>query len=278
MIQKSWCKLLYSGKGYNRGGSIKASPINEILCDLCPIVYLEKDKDTKIRREKWGKDLCGKCGKCENSKAFGLIGAKTLSSIKKEDRKKYSSEAGKISHIKSPNNSGKFSKERWDNLTEQQQQNRVKNASKALYDKLDSDENLKREHYLKIFKNSKIGFTSKGHNELHGFLKDFGFQQHFIISDMEVDEYNIELKIVVEFNGDMYHCNPRKWKPDDFNKVIKMHAKEKWEKDRNRYYKLKNMGNISFVVWEDDWALKRDEIKNKLTKFINKRKNEIIKN
>ena len=54
-----------------------------------------------------------------------------------------------------------------------------------------------------------------------------------------------------------------------------MLAKEKWKKDRNRYYKLKNLGYISFVVWEEDWASKRDYIKEKLTEFISKRKNEI---
>jgi G:T-mismatch repair DNA endonuclease (very short patch repair protein) len=73
----------------------------------------------------------------------------------------------------------------------------------------------------------------------------------------------------------LYHCNPRKWKPDEYNKVIKMTASDKWCKDRKRYYTLKKLGYKTFVVWEEDWILKRGKIKEKLLKFI---ENEINKN
>lgn len=277
MILSSWCKLVHNRFGYVKKASMKTEPLNEISCDVCDYIFQERNIDTLIKQNKWGKQLCGSCVKKENGKNFGKIGSKILKSFSKEDKYKYCSEAGKVSQQKNPNNKGKFSTKRWENMSENEQNKQVKNANKCLHDKLNKDENLKREHYLKVFNNSRIGFTSKGHNELHKFLIEFGFEQHVQISSMEVDECNELLKIVIEFNGDMYHCNPRKWKPDDYNKVIKMSAKEKWEKDRNRLFKLKNFGYITFVVWEDDWALKRDIIKEKIIIYINKRKNEINK-
>lgn len=206
---------------------------------------------------------------------IGEVGKNILTSFSIDDKKKYSSIAGKISHEKNPNNKGKFSKERWNKLSDEEKNKQVTRANQALHEKIRNDENFKREYYLKIFQNSKIGFTSKGHNELHMFLSDYGFIQHVIIGEMEVDECNEDLKIIIEYNGDMYHCNPRKWKPDQYNTAIKMTANEKWEKDRKRYYKLKNLGYKVFVVWEEDWYLKREEISNRIIKYINGIKNEI---
>ena len=278
MILRVWCKLINNKFGYNKKISIKTEPINEIRCDACDKIYEERVKDTLKNENKHGKQLCGKCRKRENGKIFGKIGSQVLKSFTKEEKSKYCSNDGKISYKKNPNGKGKFSTDRWDKMSKKEQIKQVNKANKALHIKLNSDENLKREHYLKVFNNSRIGFTSKGHNELHDFLKDFGFEQHTQISSMEVDECNDTLKIVVEFNGDMYHCNPRKWKPNDYNKVIKMSASEKWEKDRNRCYKLKNLGYKTFVVWEEDWALNREKIKEKLINYINKIENETNKN
>lgn len=253
-------------------------PINEVCCDVCGKTFEQKNKDTLEREEKWGKQLCGSCIKVEMGKNISEIGAKILKSFSKEDKKKYCSDAGKISYLKSPKNSGRFSTERWNQLSKEEQAARVKKAADAFQEKMKSDENFKRSVFQKVFKNSTIGFISKGHDELHAFLVDYGFKQHFQILSMQVDECNEDLKIVVEYNGDMYHCNPRQWKPDDFNKVIKMRAKEKWACDRNRFFKLKRLGYRVFVVWETDWMKNRDETKEKLINFIKKIKNETNQN
>lgn len=272
MILRSWCKLMYLKGKFSKIVSSRIEPINEVSCDICQHVFEQRVCDTNSRNIKWGKQLCGKCIKSEVGKKIANIGAEILRNIPKELKSQICSVAGKKSAL-SPN-AGRFTSERWNNMSFEQQQIQVKKANKALHDKLNCDEEYKNAHYLKIFKNSKIGFISKGHNELHDFLKDYGFIQHHVISNMEVDECNLELKIVVEFNGDMYHCNPRTWKAEDYNKVIKMTAAEKWKLDRNRVFKLKNLGFFTFVVWEDDWALKREEIKAKLLTHIKNNKNE----
>lgn len=274
MIISSWCKLKILKNG---DISIKQSKrwkhINKIKCDRCELIFEESDYHTKRCITKNNETFCTKCRVQNNNDRIGELGAKILKSFNKDEKIKYCSYAGKMSNIKSPNNKGRFSTERWDGMSESDQKKQVHKANKALHDKLNNDENLKREHYLKIFKNSKIGFTSKGHNELHEFLKEYGFEQHVQISSLETDECNENLKMVIEFNGDLYHCNPRKWKGSDYNSVIKMYASDKWEKDRKRTFVLQNLGYSVFVVWEEDWALNRDEVKLKLIKFI--KRNEI---
>ena len=88
---------------------------------------------------------------------------------------------------------------------------------------------------------------------MHESIKDLGFSSHVQIGSMQVDECNEELKIVVEYNGDMWHCNPRNWKADDYNSSIRMTAGEKWQKDIARHKMLRSMGYKTLIVWESEW-------------------------
>ena len=47
-----------------------------------------------------------------------------------------------------------------------------------------------------------------------------------------VDKYLPEENTVIEVDGDYFHCHPKDFKPEDYNKRIKMIAGEKWSKDR----------------------------------------------
>jgi G:T-mismatch repair DNA endonuclease (very short patch repair protein) len=69
---------------------------------------------------------------------------------------------------------------------------------------------------------------------------------------------------VVEYNGDYWHCNPRIWKADDFNKSIKMFAKDKWEKDYVRYVTLRKMGYTVIVIWESGWIKNPEKYINRI--------------
>lgn len=96
-------------------------------------------------------------------------------------------------------------------------------ACNGLQEKL-KDPIYAAQHFAKIFAQTKIGYVSKGHKDLHEFIKDSGFDSHVQIGQMQVDECNQELKIVVEYNGDMWHCNPIKWKAEEYNSAIRMTA------------------------------------------------------
>lgn len=267
MIKTTWCELVNGRWGYSKHLSKIKFPINEVQCDNCGLNYEERYDKTKKRFERYNKDLCVECSKVVEGEIISEIGKKTLSKIDKKNRIKNAKLGGEASGL-NPNNMGRFSTERWESMSKEEQDKQVTRANKALHDKLNSDEEFRLKYYLKIFKNSKIGFTSKGHNELHDFLKNYGFKQHHIIDKLEVDECNIDKKIVIEYNGDLYHCNPRKYNGDYYNTAIKMFCSDKWEKDRKRTWFLKRKGYRVFVVWEDDWYENRKKIKEKILKFI----------
>lgn len=55
---------------------------------------------------------------------------------------------------------------------------------------------------------------------------------------------------IIEFNGDYWHCNPRKYKEDYINKTTKMTAKEIWKKDEEKKRIAEKFGYKVYYVWE----------------------------
>jgi G:T-mismatch repair DNA endonuclease (very short patch repair protein) len=60
-------------------------------------------------------------------------------------------------------------------------------------------------------------------------------------------------KIIIEYFGDFYHCNPTVYPKDYFNPKIKKTAKEIWEIDKNRIEKFQNIGYNVITIWEKDF-------------------------
>lgn len=142
-------------------------------------------------------------------------------------------------------------------------------ANQGLQLKLKDDE-YREQHFQKVFKQSKIGYISKGQKEVYDKLISENlndFEIDGVVISMKVDVINKCKKIAIEYNGDYYHCNPRTWKPDEFNRLIKMTAKEKWELDRRRRFALMRMGYIVFVIWESDWKKNKEYWINKIKKI-----------
>jgi G:T-mismatch repair DNA endonuclease (very short patch repair protein) len=76
-----------------------------------------------------------------------------------------------------------------------------------------------------------------------------------------LDFFIKELNVCIEFFGDYYHCNPKKYK--DPNSIIKFSriytVGEIWERDRRRIENLKKYKGIkTIVVWESDFYNNRD--------------------
>lgn len=103
----------------------------------------------------------------------------------------------------------------------------------------------------------------------------FNKNEEFCVFDNELgfiflDYYIKELNIVIEFNGDMWHANPNKYKDDDIIPILNKTAKEIREKDNIRYNKLKEKYNFNIIViWENslpnisDLLIDIEKIKNK---------------
>lgn len=238
--------------------------LEKIRCEICDNTYemsLKKAKFRSTRKIANGRFLCVACTKNENVKRFSQAGKKALENISKEDRIKNASLAGKISASRYDPllNNGRFSTRRWNEKSAEEQREQVMRASNALQENIRTDATFREHYYNKTYSNRKIGYTSKGQLKIYDALKDLGFELEYRIDNMTVDICNQKLKIVIEYNGDYWHCNPRTWKEDDYNSSIKMYAKDKWRSDFARYKKIESFGYTVIVVWEKEWKLNPDK-------------------
>lgn len=67
-----------------------------------------------------------------------------------------------------------------------------------------------------------------------------------------VDIYIPSKKKIIECYGDYWHCNPKKYSSNYYNKSLKMTAKEKWNKDAERICQLTSYGYDVEIRWETD--------------------------
>lgn len=74
--------------------------------------------------------------------------------------------------------------------------------------------------------------------------------------------------IIIEFFGDFWHGNPKKYKETDIvHHGLK--AGDIWEADKKRIKKLENEGYKVIIVWEDDYKNRKTDILNSLDYLIN---------
>jgi hypothetical protein len=130
-------------------------------------------------------------------------------------------------------NKGRFSRERVDNMTEEEYgifKKQRQAAATGFHKILNENPKLKEAHYKKIFKNSRIGYISKAQQQIGNILKEDGFLVEQFVEGMMCDIVNFEKKIIIEYNGDLFHANPRIYEPTEYIDIIKMTASEKWKK------------------------------------------------
>lgn len=88
-----------------------------------------------------------------------------------------------------------------------------------------------------------------------------------------VDYYNKEMKLVVEYNGDYWHMNPKIFKADDIIKQSGVTAKEIWARENERLNFLRNHDKIDkvIVVWESEEEQGLQEIRDYVEEFRKRR-------
>lgn len=83
------------------------------------------------------------------------------------------------------------------------------------------------------------------------------------------DYVNHEKKIVVEFFGDFWHHNPRKYPKDWQNPFTKRTSDYVYERDNRKINELKNHGYSVIIVWEHDWRNNKEQEVQKITNAFN---------
>jgi len=133
------------------------------------------------------------------------------------------------------------------------------------YGELEGNKIWKNKYKLnKISNKSKI--LSKILNQL-----EIRFETEKNISSKFVDYFLTDYNIVIEYFGDYWHGNPKKFKSDFYISQLKMNVGELWIKDKERLEKISQSVDSIIVIWESsniEFSILEktiNEIKNKKT-------------
>lgn len=81
-----------------------------------------------------------------------------------------------------------------------------------------------------------------------------------------VDIFSANAKMVVEFNGDYWHCNPSLYSGSFIHPRKNKAAEQIWREDLERMRVLQEMGYHTVTVWESEYNSDRQGVLQKLTK------------
>lgn len=102
---------------------------------------------------------------------------------------------------------------------------------------------------------------------LKSLLKNEDIIQQFILENKSYDFYIPKLNLIIEYNGDYWHCNPEKFDENYFNKRKRMFAKEVWDYDEHKLQLCKKYGYILEIVWESNFLQDKNIINNIIKKY-----------
>ena len=111
--------------------------------------------------------------------------------------------------------------------------------------------------------NNKINFAL--HNGEYSLCDDSKFFR-FDFTDLNSNK-------IIEYNGDDYHGNPKKYlaedRPNPFRKELT--AKEIWDKDNQKIIIANKNGFEVLTVWDSDYKKNKINILNKCLEFLGKK-------
>ena len=136
------------------------------------------------------------------------------------------------------------------------------------------DKKVMSEQMKKTQRSGKIKsvIVSKREKEIVKEIKQLG---HKIIHSYRVDSkicdvYIPSLNLIIEYFGDYWHCNPKKYDSNFFNKKKGKFAWELWEYDKNKIDLIKSYGYNLEVVWEGDLKLNNKLIEIIIENYVTK--------
>jgi len=127
------------------------------------------------------------------------------------------------------------------------------------------------ENRLKKIKNNTIKHynRSKAEKEIFKQIKKIypNSKHSVVIGNFICDIYIPELNLIIEYNGDYWHCNPKVYKENYYHKIKSKTAKEIWVYDKIKVDFIKNENYNIEILWEKDYKLNPKIIKNILIKY-----------
>ena len=118
-------------------------------------------------------------------------------------------------------------------------------------------------HYSPNFSKEQISFEQDLMEALGDNAKNLetkvtlSYKDTWIFPDLKYNNF------IIEYNGDFWHANPKKYKPDD---IIHhdITASEIWEHDKLRKEKLTELGYEIIEIWSGDYKENKTKILNEI--------------
>lgn len=112
----------------------------------------------------------------------------------------------------------------------------------------------------------KTAPVSSTEKELIKIFEDLGY---IVISQFNIGSlrYDLLLKdknILIEYNGDYWHCNPSVYHPGYFHKKKQLTALEIWDHDTKKKEIAEKNGYKLFIIWEKDFKFCKENEINKI--------------
>ena len=130
-----------------------------------------------------------------------------------------------------------------------------------------------KETKQKIATNMRVVFgnRSKGEEDLANWLQSCGLSFR---RNVGIDIYNCDIvlddkKLILEYFGDFWHCNPKFWEADRYHSRMKLNASERWRRDQQKIQDLKSLGYNVMIIWEHSWKNDRPQIEKEILSAAN---------
>jgi hypothetical protein len=131
-----------------------------------------------------------------------------------------------------------------------------------------------RNAFLKRFEDNPMTFSSRSKNEIKiykNIKRKYKLTRHSeSIRPYICDIFIPELNLIIEYNGDYWHCNPVKYENNYYHKLKKMSAQEIWDYDRKKIDLIKNSGYYLEIIWETDYNQNPKLINEIIKKYVKK--------
>lgn len=239
--------------------------IIERICPLCKNVVESKSKHKTIAcRNHFNtvnkNSVCKKCvSVLQSGEGNPFYGRKhTYKSKNQISKSRKNKGVGENNSMSNPEHRKKASenlKKRWDN-------GELEHVRKFMSDLM-----------KKTIKEGKIKSTIKSKDEsiIKNMIEQMGYEviHSYRIETKICDLYIPELNLIIEYNGDYWHCNPKKYHPNYYNRKKSKYAWELWEYDNSKVDLIRNLNYNLEIVWESDFHYNKQIIIDIIQKYAN---------
>jgi G:T-mismatch repair DNA endonuclease (very short patch repair protein) len=241
------------------------SYVVERICPTCKKTILTKSKDKVIAcRNHFNKvKENSRCKKCSLDLQLGegnpFYGKTHTNKSKKQiSKSRIGKGMGENNSMSNPDHKKKAK----ENLKKKWSEGKMETVRKIMSDTLKETRRLGK---------IKSVIRSKKEKEIAKLLKTKKLKvlESFRIDTKICDMYLPKYNLIIEYNGDYWHCNPKKYSEDYFNQVKGKTAKELWEYDKNKVDLIIGNGYNLEIIWESDLKDDPDLINKILKKYDN---------